>query len=175
MGGKLLCLVRQDENSQYHTGDVLKLLAPETTVLDVAEPTAGAACTALLAVEYLNNDEPLLIMNGDQIITADVAALIADFQQRNLDGGIVVFRGGASALVVCEMRSRMGTWWKRRKSALSAIWRRRGCTISGAAKISSASAMDMIRKDAHVGGLFYVCPAYNELILKAGQNRRGKN
>jgi hypothetical protein len=28
------------------------------------------------------------------------------------------------------------------------------------------AAMEMIRKDAQVGGAFYICPAYNEMILR---------
>jgi hypothetical protein len=32
-------------------------------------------------------------------------------------------------------------------------------------------AKDLIRKDAHVNGAFYVCPVFNELIL--GQKRVG--
>ena len=172
-GGKLLCMVRQDENSQYHTGEVLQLLAPETTVLDVSEPTAGAACTALLAVEYLNNDEPLLIMNGDQIVTADLAALISDFQARKLDGGIVVFEAVHPrwSYVKCDADGLVvETAEKRPISKLATA----GLYYFARGKDFVSSAMDMIRKDAHVGGLFYVCPAYNELILKQGKIGVGK-
>jgi dTDP-glucose pyrophosphorylase len=37
------------------------------------------------------------------------------------------------------------------------------------AELFFSAAMDMIRKDAHVEGHFYVCPAYNELVLRGAQ------
>ncbi len=173
MSGKLLCMVRQDENSQYHTGDALQLLDPATTVIDVYEPTAGAACTALLAVEWINSDEPLLIMNGDQIVTADIAALVADFQKRGLDGGIVVFEAVHPrwSYVKCDADGLVvETAEKRPISNLATA----GLYYFARGKDFVSAAMDMVRKDAHVAGLFYVCPAYNELILKQGRIGIGK-
>jgi dTDP-glucose pyrophosphorylase len=88
---QFICLIRQEENRQHHTGSVIRLLAPDTIIHEVRGTTAGAACTALLAIEHINNDKPLVIINGDQIIETNLAATLSDFQYRHLDGGIVVF------------------------------------------------------------------------------------
>ncbi len=50
---------------------VLKLLAPDAGVREVHGETAGAACTALLAVDLIDTAEPLVIVNGDQLIEVD--------------------------------------------------------------------------------------------------------
>ena len=158
-------LVRGDENRRHHTGDILKLLDPGAVVIEVHEPTAGAACTALLAIEHVAGDEPLLICNGDQLVEADLRAMVADFQGRGLDGGIAVFeavhprwsyvRLGPDSLVreAAEKRpiSKMAT--------AGLYWFACGADFVEA-------AMAMIRKDAHVEGVFYLCPVYNELILR---------
>ena len=171
--GKLICMVREDENRQYHTGEVITLLAPNAVTLNVSEQTAGAACTALLAVEHINDDEPLLVLNGDQILTANVAAIIGDFQARNLDGGIVVFEAvhprwsyvktNADGLVT-------ETAEKRPISNLATA----GMYFFAKGSDFVRGAMDMIRKDANVGGHFYVCPVYNELILQQKKIGVGK-
>jgi CTP:molybdopterin cytidylyltransferase MocA len=157
-------LVRETENRRFHTGDIVSLLAPHATVLAVPDLASGAACTALLAIEHIERDEPLLVVNGDQVVDADLLAILDDFDRRRLDGGIVTFDGvhprwsyvrcDDDGLVVEATEKRpisrqatAGTYW----------FRRGGDFVDG--------AMAMIRKDAAVDGRFYVCPVYNELIL----------
>lgn len=163
-GARPVFVVRRSEDEAFHTGDVLQLLVPDATVVRVPDLDSGAACAALLAIEHIGMDEPLLIYNGDQIVTRDLRMVVDGFQARGLDGGVVVFnavhprwsyvRTDADGYVVeaAEKRpiSRMataGTYYFAR----------------GAAFVEATMAM--IRKDAHVAGRFFVCPAYNELVL----------
>jgi dTDP-glucose pyrophosphorylase len=166
-GADLVCLVKDAENSKFHTADVIRLLYPKATVVTVPVLESGAACTALLAIEHLDPEEPLLVFNGDQIVKRDLAPIVADFEERGLDAGVVVFRAvhprwsyvklGDDGLVIEAAEKRpisthatAGMYWYRRASDfLSAV-------------------MEMIRKDAHVEGRFYICPAFNELILQGG-------
>lgn len=158
-------LLREEENRRHHTDDVIRLLAPEAEVVGVPALSSGAACTALHAISHIDREEPLLVFNGDQVLEADVAGIVAGFESDGLDGGVITFdavhprwsyvRQGADGLIVeaAEKRpiSRLataGTYW----------FRRGGDFIDG--------AMAMIRKDASVDGAFYVCPVYNELILR---------
>ena len=91
-GARLIACVKADENQSFHTGMVLRLLVPKATVVDVPGKTDGAACTALLAIDQLDPEAPLLIVNGDQVVIADIGAAILDFESRALDGGVLVFR-----------------------------------------------------------------------------------
>lgn len=167
-GAKFICLVRKDENQQFHTGDVIRLLLPDAAVLDVAMPTAGAACTALLAIDSINSDEPLLIANGDQVIHADIAAVVRDFRERKLDGGIVVFEAVHPrwSYVKCDEDGLVIEAAEKRPISNLAT---AGAYYFARGRDLVQAAMDMIRKDAHVGGQFYICPAYNELILRQGR------
>ena len=47
--------------------------------------------TVLYARKYINNDEPLLIANSDQIVDMNIADFIDDCKNRNLDGSILTF------------------------------------------------------------------------------------
>ena len=91
-GARLIFLVRYEDNLRYHISSVVKLLAPAAQVLEVRGETAGAACTALLAIDLIAKPEPLVIVNGDQLIEADLVSIIKDFSARELDGGLVVFK-----------------------------------------------------------------------------------
>ena len=51
----LIAAIPRDENRQYHTADVIRLIAPAASVIEIPGPTSGAACTALLAIEGLGS------------------------------------------------------------------------------------------------------------------------
>ena len=164
-GARIIGLVRREENERYHTGDVLRLLDPPATIIAVPSDTAGAACTALLAIEEINNDEPLLIANGDQILTADLPGIVAGFQKKTLDGGIIVFEAVHPrwSYVRCDADGYViETAEKRPISSMATAgvyYFARGADFVWA-------AMEMIKKDAHVEDRFFICPSYNELILR---------
>jgi NDP-sugar pyrophosphorylase family protein len=163
-GNRFLCMVRKEENRAHHLGTVIQLLMPEAKILEIDQQTAGAACSALLAIEDINTDAPLLILNGDQLIRANLQQAIADFTARNLDGGIITFRAvhprwsyvrtDAAGLVIEAAEKRPIS----NQATAGAYWFRRGSDFV-------AAAMAMICKDAQVEGSFYVCPVYNEMVL----------
>jgi NDP-sugar pyrophosphorylase family protein len=163
-GHRLVCCVKADEDREWHTGEVVRLLEPGAQVVTIPGKTGGAACTALLAIEALTPGEPLLVVNGDQIILQDLALAVRDFEQRGLDGGVVVFEAvhprwsyvkvGPDGLVqeAAEKRpisklATAGVYW----------FARAGDFVR--------CASEMIRKNAHTNGAFFICPAYNEMVL----------
>ncbi|MCX8130434.1 MAG: glycosyltransferase family 2 protein [Clostridia bacterium] len=163
--GKPIFLLRREENRKFHTGMVIKLLLPEAHIIDVGSLTGGAACTALLAIDRINSSEPLLIVNGDQILNIDMAGLIRSFQGRDLDGGIVVFEAYHPrwSYVKCDENGYVvETAEKRPISKLATA----GVFYFKKGEDFVKAAMSMIKKDAHIDGKFYVCPCFNEMILE---------
>ncbi|MCB1304687.1 MAG: glycosyltransferase family 2 protein [Leptospiraceae bacterium] len=164
-GARFLFLIRQSEIQKHHTASVVRLLVPDAEVIPIPGDTAGAACTALWAIDQINNDTPLLITNGDQILEIDYPESIAGFSSEGVDGGVLGFEAvhprwsyvkvNASGFVIeaAEKRpiSRLATagtyYFKRGRDFVTAAQR-------------------MILKDAHVDGVFYICPVFNEMILE---------
>ena len=60
--------------------------------IPINQITEGAACTTLFAREYINNTNPLVIANSDQIVDVNFQDFIDDCLNRNLDGSIMTFR-----------------------------------------------------------------------------------
>jgi len=162
---KLTLVLNREEVQRFHTDAVARLLAPQVQICEALGKTAGAACSALLAIDKIDNDDPLVIANGDQIILSNLPAAITDFTKRKLDGGIIVFddvhprwsfvKCNAEGLVV-------ETAEKRPISRLATA----GFYYFKHGRDFVRAAEQMILKDSHVEGAFYVCPAYNELLLK---------
>jgi dTDP-glucose pyrophosphorylase len=162
---RLILVLNREEILRFHTDAVARLLAPAAHICEAPGKTAGAACSALLAIDQIDNDDPLVICNGDQIVLADLPAALADFKKRQLDGGLIVFEGvhprwsfvkcNAEGLVVEAAEKRPIS----RLASAGFYYFARGRDFVRAAE-------RMILKDSHVEGVFYVCPSYNELLLE---------
>jgi NDP-sugar pyrophosphorylase family protein len=160
----LICLVPREENRRYHTGAVINLLMPGVTVMEVDEPTAGAACTALLAIEHIDKDESLVIVNGDQLIQADLVKILDEFREQHLDGGLVVFESVHPrwSYVRCnEVGLVVEVAEKRPISNLANA----GFQYFAKGRDFVSAAKSLIIKDTQLEGNFYVCPTYNEMLL----------
>jgi dTDP-glucose pyrophosphorylase len=163
-GAKTICVLRADEDAKHHTGAVIHLLDKSAGLVLLRGDTSGAPCSALLAVDRIDNDEPLVILNGDQIVDVDFAAVVQGFQQRKLDGGIIVFEDihPRWSFVKCNAQGIViETAEKRPISKLATA----GFYYFDRGRDFVQGATAMIAKDAHVNGVFYICPVYNELIL----------
>jgi dTDP-glucose pyrophosphorylase len=165
---KVVFVIRKDDALKSHLDEVLRLLVNDCLVIYADGVTAGAACTALLAIEAINNEQELIITNGDQIITSDLVSIVDNFRQRKLDAGTIVFdsihprwsfvRIGDDGFVTEAAEKRPIS----RNATAGFYYFRLGKDFVNAAR-------SMIRKDAHVNGAFYVCPVFNELILHGKQ------
>ncbi len=158
-------VVRDEDARRFHLHEVLRLMDPGCAVVRARGPTAGAACTALLAIEHIDPERELVVTNGDQVFACDLGEAVADFRRRDLDAGTVVFdsvhprwsfvRVGPDGLVTEAAEKRPIS----RHATAGFYYFRRGGDF-----VRAATAM--ILKDAQVNGAFYVCPAFNELILR---------
>jgi NDP-sugar pyrophosphorylase family protein len=157
-------VIRKEDELRFFLRDVLRLLEPGAVVIRADGPTAGAACTALLAIEHIDNDEELVIANADQVLDFDLAEVIGRFRARALDAATVVFdsvhprwsfvKTDADGMVVEAAEKRPIS----RDATAGIYYFRKG-------RFFVEAAANMIRKDAHVNGGFFVCPSLNELVL----------
>jgi dTDP-glucose pyrophosphorylase len=166
LDAKFICLLRREENRTFHTGAVIQLALPSAAIVELASETSGAACSALLAVQHIDNESPLVIVNGDQLLLdVDLAAAVVEFRKHQLDGGILVFEDlhPRWSFVKCDEQGFViETAEKRPISKLATA----GFYYFARGSDFVAGGTRMIKKDAQVNGLFYICPVYNELILE---------
>ncbi|HDR8988592.1 glycosyltransferase family 2 protein [Burkholderia vietnamiensis] len=164
VGDRLIVALRRSEMTRFHMGDVVTILRPDAALVPVADSVRGAACTALLASEYIDSDSELLIVNANQLVDVNLAEIVHDFRSGKLDAGLITFqsvhprysyvRVGEDGLVTEAAEKRPIS----RFASAGVYWFASGRSFL-------AGVRDMIRKDVHVGGDFYVTPVLNELIL----------
>jgi NDP-sugar pyrophosphorylase family protein len=127
--------------------------------------TEGTACTVLSARRYINNDDPLIIANSDQIIDANLSDLITDARSRDLDGSIITFfdedkdpKWSFAQLDENDLVARV-----KEKEAIS-HHATVGIYYFKTGEMFVNGALDMIVANERVNGEFYTCPVYNYLI-----------
>ena len=156
-------IVQKEHYEKYSLQYLLNLIAPNCNIVQVDGITEGAACTTLLAKEYIDNDEPLLMANSDQFVEWDSNETLYAFSNGNCDGGIITFPAthpkwsyaklGEDGYVseVAEKKpisehATVGIYW----------W------AKGSDYVKYAE--QMIEKDIRVNNEYYVCPVFNEAI-----------
>lgn len=160
----LVFAIRANDARQFHVDNIISVLEPSASIVNIRGVTKGAAFTALLCIHRINPDKELLILNANEYLDADFEEIINDFRKRNLDAGTVVFpsvhprysyvRLDPDGQVIEAAEKKPIS----KQATVGFYWYRKGQDFIDAVQ-------DMIRKDANVEGSFYICPAFNEMIL----------
>lgn len=158
-------LVRKEHLEKYNG---IELLLKQITnnnykIVLVDKLTEGAACTALLAKEFIDNDDDLLIANSDQIIEYSQQNFFYLKNFTNIDGMVYCFNAVHPKWSFVKTNSRGIVTEVAEKNPISDIatcgiyWYRRG-------KDFVSCAEKMIEKNIRVNNEFYIAPVYNEFI-----------
>ena len=68
LDANFIFVVQREHREKFHLENMLPLLAPNCKIVEVDSLTEGAACTALLAKEHIDNDAPIFFANSDQYV-----------------------------------------------------------------------------------------------------------
>ena len=85
-------VVQKSHREKYNLDTMLNLITPNCKIVEVDSLTEGAACTALLTKEFINNDCPLFFANSDQYVEWDSNEFMYKMNETDSDGGIVTFK-----------------------------------------------------------------------------------
>lgn len=166
VNGNYIFITRSEHNRDFDLDKKIQELFPESKVISVDYLTEGPACTALLAKEYIDTDEPLIIANCDQIMDWDHETFNLFCKMYPHDGFVVTYYantiknsyvkidkyGFATEMKEKEIISNISTngihFWKKGSDFVQSVY-------------------DMIENnDRAPNGEFYIAPSYNYLINK---------
>jgi dTDP-glucose pyrophosphorylase len=157
-----ICL--QEHLEKYQVAEKLKAWAGAgTEIVTVDQVTEGAACTVLLAKEFINNDEPLMIANSDQWVDTDINDYLETMNRENADGLIMTMWANDPKWSFVRFNEKHEIIEVVEKEVVS-----NEATVGiynyKHGKDFVRAAEQMIAKNYRVNGEFYVAPVYNELI-----------
>lgn len=161
---QFIFIVNSEDCKKYHLDNVLNILTNHTCkIIKLDNETKGAACSAMMAVEYIDNDTPLIISNADQLFDICLDEVISNFEKS--DAGVITFESihPRWSYVRLDSENKVTETAEKRPISKSAI---AGFYYFKNGKDFISSSSKMIKKDASVNGLYYVSPVLNEMVLE---------
>ena len=157
---EFIFIVKREDVSKYHVDDMLKLLVPNVKVIIAEGETKGSVCTCLLAIDGINDEEPLIIVGVDQVLNINLNEVVNNFIKNDYDAGTIhpkwsYVKLDENGFVIQAAEKRPIS-----KNATTGFYYYRK------AKDFLDSATAMIKKGASVNGIYYVAPSLNEMVLK---------
>lgn len=160
---KYTFIVQEEHYEKYNLKYLLNLIAPGCNIVQVNGITEGAACTTLLAKEFINKDEPLLIANSDQFLEWNSNECLYAFNADGVDAGIVTFKNTHPKWSYARVGDDGFVAEVAEKKPISNdatvgvyFWKHGSDYVR--------CAEQMIEKNIRVNNEFYVCPVFNEAI-----------
>jgi HAD superfamily hydrolase (TIGR01509 family) len=156
-------VVQKEHREKYNLDTLLNLITPNCKIIEIDHITEGAACTALLAKEHINNDNPLFFANSDQFVEWDSNEFMYKMNETNADGGIVTFKSTHPKWSFAKVNDKGLVTEVAEKNPISDLatvgfyyWKYGSDFVKYAEKMIN----DIIR----VNNEFYVCPVFNQAI-----------
>lgn len=156
-------IVQKSHREKYNLDTLLNLISPNCNIIEVDGITEGAACTALLAKNLINNENPLFFANSDQFVEWDSNEFMYKMNESNSDGGIITFESTHPKWSFAKVDGNNLVTEVAEKNPIS-----NNATVgfyywkNGRDFVKYAESM--ISKNIRVNNEFYVCPVFNEAI-----------
>lgn len=158
---RFIYICQQEHLEQYNLAQELERMAPGCAIVTVDHITEGAACTVLLAEQYIDNEDTLMIANSDQFVDTDINEYLSTMGDH--DGLIMTMSANDPKWSYIRYDEQGFVTLVREKEVIS-----NQATV-GIYNYKHGSdfvkfAHQMIEKNIRVNNEFYVAPVYNEMI-----------
>ena len=156
-------VVQKAHREEYNLDTLLNLITPDCKIVEVDGLTEGSAVTALMAKEYIDNDNPLFFANSDQHVVWDPMDFMYEMQETKSDGGIVTFKATHPKWSFAKADENNVVTEVAEKKPISDnatvgfyYWKHGSDYVK--------YAEQMIDKNIRTNNEFYICPVFNEAI-----------
>jgi NDP-sugar pyrophosphorylase family protein len=86
---RFIFIVLESDCSKYHIDNTLRLLGQNVTIVKLKKVTSGAVCSVLMAIDEIDKDEELIVVNSNQIIDCNYNDILNTFRAADSDGGVM--------------------------------------------------------------------------------------
>ena len=161
---QIIFIIKEADSNVYHLDNTLKLLDPNCEIVKLKNETKGGLCSVLMAIDLINEDDSVLILNSDQIIDEKLSLFHDFWKQKKSDVGIVTFKSVHPrwSYALTEGDAIIQTAEKNPISNQAIA----GYYYFNSAKLFFDCAFQTIINDVQKDGMFYISPVINEFILR---------
>jgi len=161
---QFIFIIREEDAIKFHLDNTLKLLSPNCQVVKLKRETRGGLCSVLMAIDKIEKEDSLMILNGDQIIDENFNSILQFWKENSADAGIVTFKSVHPRWSYARIESgEVVQTAEKNPISNNAI---AGYYYFAKATDFFESAFQSILKDVQLDGNFYISPVMNEYVLR---------
>jgi NDP-sugar pyrophosphorylase family protein len=161
---KFIFIISEEDASKFHLDNTLKLVAHNCEVIKLKKPAKGGLCSVLMAVDKINADDSILILNGDQFIDMDFNWACNYWKTEKIDAGIVTFNSIHPRWSYARLEDDAVVQTAEKKPiSYHAI---AGYYYFKVAQDFFKAAFESIKNDVQIDGNFYISPVLNQYVLQ---------
>jgi len=159
--GNYIFIIRKDE----YIKNKMKEIFPDSQIIEVDYLTDGPASSVMLAKEFINNDEELIVANCDQIMWWDAETVIKQIRVMDYDGVVVTYHETTPKNSYARI-NRKGYVTKMAEKQVISNVSLNGIHYWKKGKYFVESTESMVEKNIRFNNEFYVSLTYNQMIEK---------
>jgi len=161
--GTYTFICQKEHCKKYSLEKFLNSIKPNCNIIQIDNVTDGPASTVLLAKEFINNDDELMIANSDQFVIWDSKDFLSYLRTNDVDGGILTFEAYDDKWSFVKINDLGFVTEVAEKKPISNI-ATVGIYYYKKGRFFVEASEQMVNKNIRVNNEFYVAPAYNEMI-----------
>jgi len=160
---QFIFIIKDEDAIKFHLDNTLRLLSAKCEVVKLKKNTKGGLCSVLMAIDKIEPDDKMLILNGDQIIHEDFNKILEFWKMNEADAGVVTFKSVHPRWSYARIENGE-VMQTAEKNPIS------NHAIAGYYYFAHAAtflhcAFQTIKNNVQHEGSFYVSPVINEYIL----------
>lgn len=166
---KIIFVVDRDDKEKHKIDKVIKMSTNEDVSVVVANaPTKGALCSFMLSIDCLDLKDDLLILNSNEIINIDFQETINTFKNLNSDAGVVTFESIKPIFSYVQLDENKYVTFASEKNPISRSATAGFYWYKSTKDFIECAENNILKNDSYENN-FYICPVFNQLILRGGK------
>ncbi|EAK7216989.1 glycosyl transferase family 2 [Campylobacter jejuni] len=161
---RFIFILKEEDVKRYHLDDAINVLTNnQSKIIILKNETQGMVCSVLMAIDEIDLNDSLLIVNMDQIFEYDLNEVVSELSLN--DAGVLSFESVHPrwAYIKCDENNFVLEAFEKKPVSKNAI---AGFYYFNKADFFVKSAFDMIKKDVNYEGKYFIASTLNELILQ---------
>jgi len=164
--GQYIFIIRQYENDEWNIklNNILRSISNNPIIFQIDYITEGPAASALIAKEVINNNDPLIITNSDQILRWNSSLFMDAINEDDFDGLVTTWDKIATSESFIKLDEN-GYGIRLKEKEIISNYPLNGIHFWKKGKYFVESAENMIKQNRrNANGEFYISESYNVLI-----------
>ena len=163
---KFTFILREEDCENYNFDNSLKLLKPDSNIVRLKNTTQGAICSILMTLNLLNDTDELIVANYDQLINANLQAIINKFRSEDADGGLITFNSIHPRWSYARVINDNDIIQTAEKNPIS-NYAIAGFYYFKKFNFFKEASFDVIRNNENYQGKFFTSSTFNQMVLKS--------